>query len=93
MLAAVVRIALALEILLVCGEGVVPPSHGYLPLGGSHLAQLGLVLGLAITIVDIWETLAAAKVSTQLRRSVTHGIGRRTDRRGSESEVRRRPDC
>ena len=61
MLSAVVRIALALEILLVCIEGVVPSSHTYLPLGNSHLAQLGLVLGLAITIVDIWESLANGK--------------------------------
>jgi len=58
MLTAVVRIALALEILLVCIEGVVPTTSSYLPLGGSHLAQLGLVLSLAITVVDIWENLA-----------------------------------
>ncbi len=43
MLTAVIRIALALEILLVCVEGVVPAAHDYLPLGRSHLAQLGLV--------------------------------------------------
>lgn len=61
MLSAVVRIALALEILLVCIEGVLPYSHDYLPLGSSHLAQLGLVLGLAVMIVEIWETMVVVK--------------------------------
>ncbi len=61
MLSAVVRIALALEILLVCTEGVLPPAHHYLPFGGSHFAQLGLVLGLAITFVDLWESLSINK--------------------------------
>lgn len=54
MLLAVVRIALALETLLVCIEGVVPAARRILPLGGSHLAQLGLVLGVAIALADIW---------------------------------------
>ena len=44
MLSAVVRIALALEILLVCIEGAMPASRGFLPLGGSHLAVLGALL-------------------------------------------------
>jgi hypothetical protein len=58
MLPAVVRIALALEILLVCIEGVAPTiTHHYLPLAGSHLAQLGFVLGLAVTIVEIRKSL------------------------------------
>jgi hypothetical protein len=60
-LTAVVRIALALEILLVCGEGVVPASHNFLPLGGSHLTQLGLVLGLAVMVVDIWQSFPVRK--------------------------------
>lgn len=59
MLTAVVRIALALEILLVCIEGSL--SHEYLPVGGSHLAQLGLVLGLATVIVEVWEALPISK--------------------------------
>jgi hypothetical protein len=53
----VVRIALAFEILLICVEGAVPAFHSYLPLGGTHLAQLGLVLGSAIIVVDIWQSL------------------------------------
>jgi hypothetical protein len=61
-LTVVVRIALALEILLVCVEGVIPASRGYLPLGRSHLAQLWLVLGLAVMTVEIWESLSHAKL-------------------------------
>ena len=58
MLTAVVRIALALEILLVCLEGIFPVTHSILPLGHSSLAQLGLVLGLAVIIVEIWEAVS-----------------------------------
>jgi hypothetical protein len=59
MLTEVVRIALSLEVLLVCVEGVVPAARAYLPLGASHLAQLGAVLGLAVTAVDLWQALAS----------------------------------
>lgn len=57
MFTAAVRIALAFEILLVCVEGVLPVSRVCLPLGKSHLAQLGLMLGLAVTIVELWNSL------------------------------------
>ena len=52
-----VKLALALEILLVCIEGVFMPSHAFLPLGGTHLAQLGLVLGLAVVIVEFRDCM------------------------------------
>jgi hypothetical protein len=55
MLAAIIQIALALEILLVCAEGVIPGANRYLPLGHSPLAQIGLALGLAVAGVGIWE--------------------------------------
>ena len=55
MLAAIVQIALALEILLVCAEGAIPRAAFCLPLGGSHLAQIGLMLGSAVAVVGIWE--------------------------------------
>jgi hypothetical protein len=60
---AVVRVALALEILLICIEGVLPANHGSLPLGNSHLAQLGLVLGLAVVIAEIREARKPGKFS------------------------------
>ena len=53
----VVRVTLALEVLLICGEGGVPYLARCLPLGGSHLAQLGLCLGSAIAVVEIWEVI------------------------------------
>ena len=40
-------IALAVDILLVVANGTIPFCHGYLPLGGTDLAQLGVLLGLA----------------------------------------------
>ena len=56
-LARLVAVALAVETLLVCAEGAVPPLARYLPLGGSHLAQLGFVLGLAIVVAHLKEAL------------------------------------
>lgn len=58
MLSDVVQFTLALEILLVCGEGTIPALTKRLPLGGTHLAQLGLVLGLAVAVVDFWQSYA-----------------------------------
>jgi hypothetical protein len=53
-----IRIAAAMELALVIAEGVIPAStHGVLPLGGSHLAQLGTALGLAFVIAEILEGL------------------------------------
>ena len=52
-----VALALALESLLVCLEGCVPPCARFLPLGGSLLAQLGLVLGLAIVAEHLREAV------------------------------------
>lgn len=42
-----VMVALSMETLLVCIEGAIPASANFLPLAGTHLGQLGLVLGLA----------------------------------------------
>jgi len=44
------------ELLFVCAEGIVPRLSRRLPLGGSHLTQLGFVLGLAVGMVEIWDT-------------------------------------
>ncbi len=60
----VTRMALALEIIFVCIEGVIPASKAVFPLGGTHLAQLGLVLGFAVAAVD----LSAPLVRRQKRR-------------------------
>jgi hypothetical protein len=58
MLAVSIQLTLALEILLVCGEGAIPQLRRVLPLGRSHLAQLGLLLGLAVCCVEIADALA-----------------------------------
>lgn len=46
-------VALAAETLLVCLERTVLGCRLFLPLGGSHLAQLGLVLGLAVVAAHL----------------------------------------
>jgi hypothetical protein len=57
LLAACIQLTLALEILLVCCEGTIPVTRKLLPLGRSHLAQLGLLLGLAVCGVEIADSL------------------------------------
>jgi hypothetical protein len=57
MLSRLIAIALATETLLVCVEGVVAVSTRYLPIGGSHLAQLGFVLGLAVVVTHLWSSV------------------------------------
>jgi hypothetical protein len=53
-LSRLIAIALATETLLDCIEGSIAASTRYLPIGGSHLAQLGFVLGLAVVVTHLW---------------------------------------
>ncbi len=55
MFAKVVTVALAIDIVLICLEGALPGFFRFLPLGGSSLSQLGLVLGLAVALCHIVE--------------------------------------
>jgi len=48
----VFHIAMAVDLLLTCAEGVCPSCRGYLPLGGSDLAQAGFALSIAFIGVD-----------------------------------------
>ena len=48
-----VTVALATETLLVCIEGASPVPTFFLPVGGTHLAQLGFVLGLAVVATHL----------------------------------------
>ena len=57
LLSSVVGLALAIDLLLVCAEGVFVPQSQLLPLGGSNLAQLGFVLGLAIGLTEFVSIL------------------------------------
>lgn len=50
-------LALAAEALLICLEGTVPAAANFLPLGGSHLAQMGFFLGLAIAVEHLRKAL------------------------------------
>lgn len=63
MIARAVRIALALEMLLVCIGGALPLAASWLPLGGSHLSQVGLCLGLAVAGVELFESLIQPRSS------------------------------
>ena len=46
--------AAAGEVALIIIEGTIGSSWSVLPIGGSHLAQLGVLLGLALIVTEIW---------------------------------------
>jgi branched-subunit amino acid ABC-type transport system permease component len=54
------RFAGALELALVCAEGVVPGSGAILPLGGSPLSQVGVVFGVSFVFTELVEILINA---------------------------------
>jgi hypothetical protein len=64
------RLAGATELLLVCAEGLVPGGHTLLPLGGNHLAQIGVVFGLTFALKEMCEAVVfVAKLAVRrLRR-------------------------
>ena len=47
------RIAAALLILLTIAESLAGKRLAFLPLGGNHVAQTGIVLGAAFVIVEV----------------------------------------
>lgn len=49
----VIRWAAAFDVILVIVGGVLPSLHGYMPIGGSHVAQLGVCLGLAFAYTEL----------------------------------------
>jgi hypothetical protein len=65
MLARVVAVALAVDIILTCLAGCTPALSSVFPLGGSALAQLGLVLGVAVAINHLVDALFAPGKSSE----------------------------
>ena len=55
-----VSVALAVDLLLTCFVGCLPILTRVLPIGGSHLAQLGFLVGLAISSAQLWEVFGPA---------------------------------
>lgn len=51
------RFALAIELSLVLAEALLHAS--WLPLGGSHIAQIGICLGMAAVLGELHEALRA----------------------------------
>jgi len=46
-------ISAALELLLVIAEGTFPELGKFLPLGGSHLAQIGILFGVPWAVFEL----------------------------------------
>jgi hypothetical protein len=81
LLAASIQLTLALEILLVCCEGTIPATRKLLPLGKTHLAQLGLLLGLAVFGVEFADVRMLSRISFRAcRRSLQSRKPRNTER-------------
>jgi len=51
------QLAAALELGLVIVEGVAPDAVSFLPLGGSHLTQVGVILGSCSVLLECSEVI------------------------------------
>lgn len=56
---ALIEITAALELLLVILEGLIPSTRRYLPLGGSRLAQLGVLFATLLALIELQSGIAA----------------------------------
>jgi hypothetical protein len=54
----IIRIAAATELGLIIAESAIPGASSFLPLGGSHVAQLGFIFG---PLLVAHETTSATK--------------------------------
>jgi hypothetical protein len=53
------RIVATIELALILGEPFVPLSH-VLPLGGSHVTQVGILFGTVVVFLEIYEGARSA---------------------------------
>jgi hypothetical protein len=58
-------IAAAGEILLVVIEGLLPSTDRYLPLGGSHIAQIGILFGGTFALYELVAAIEAIADQTK----------------------------
>jgi hypothetical protein len=51
----IIRVVAAVELVLMITEALLPQSRRWLPLGGSHLAQIGLMFAVLLIGIDVAE--------------------------------------
>jgi hypothetical protein len=61
-----IRVAFALEVVLVTLQGVFPWTHTFLPLGGSELAQIGFAVSIAFVHDEVREYLPTRKTKKKV---------------------------
>lgn len=61
------RVALALELLLAAIECAFPRLHGILPIGGSVMAQTGVLICVCYVIHELWESWKDSRESADSR--------------------------
>lgn len=66
------RLVAALELSLVMMGEALTTGNAYLPLGGTHLAQIGLLFGLTFAFTEIRVYLKARKKTRSGGRSKRH---------------------
>lgn len=64
------RLVASIELALVILEGCVPLSAKFLPLGGSHLAQIGILFGLSLVAYEWTECYRRLRPRRETRKSV-----------------------
>ncbi|MBS0472684.1 MAG: hypothetical protein JSR60_16545 [Proteobacteria bacterium] len=57
-----IQVALAVDLALVLLHGTIPSLSKLLPLGGSHIAQLGAVFAATALVVEIGAILRATQM-------------------------------
>lgn len=57
MLPKALSVCAGVELILVIAEDAIPWCAHYLPLGGSHLAQIGILFGLPFAVIEILQAL------------------------------------
>ncbi|WP_157973476.1 hypothetical protein [Tropicimonas sp. IMCC34043] len=51
----------AVLVLLTVAQGAAPDLFGFLPLGGSAISEMGIVLGLSFAAANLWDLLGDRK--------------------------------
>ncbi len=50
---ALLRLMMSVDLIAIGIENLVPVAHTHLPLGGSHLAQLGIILIVLVFVIEL----------------------------------------
>lgn len=53
----ILRLAATAELALVLIENLIPSTHGMLPIGGSHMAQIAACFAISYVLLEVWSII------------------------------------